>query len=523
MAISYNSGVRDTVGFDNLTLTYPASPTDPCAVAIVIAEGGSLAAPVYRGRTMTLEVSNNANNQDVGVYTLSSSELALGSGNTATCGASGTFGQWCIALFEGVDQSSLGSLAQFSGSIGGGASWGGYTSALATGEWAVIGAGRQAASSGAQSGWDGDIGSPSGSDDVSMLAAYESSTSQTVTYNSDPYNAGCYAGIELQEATATGQTLTAPLFTSSGSIFTPSLSPTLGLPAIASGSTLHLPSLTPGSVQLTAPLYGPDSTIHLPSLAASIGLALPLHGPESSIPTPSLSLGSVQLTAPLYGPDTTLHLPSLSVGAQSLTLPLTGPDSTIHLPTLSVGSVTVTTPLYGPDTTLHLPSLAQEGTLVTPLFTSSGAIHEPGLSPTLGLPAVGPGSTIHTPSLSGGEAGLAAGGGRGGIILQPDPRERERKREEPPEPASEPEPVAVALRRTVPKGPVKSTVTSPDELEITRQHIVDLPSPDATQMQRVRSRDASEALKADRKRKRLESEDRELLEMVAQAVRDGLI
>jgi hypothetical protein len=192
------------------------------------------------------------------------------------------------------------------------------------------------------------------------------------------------------DASASPQSLTAPLLTNSSTVYAPTVSqPQVLSPAlVTNASTLYTPTVTPGQVTLS------------PGLLTN----------ASSFYSPTVTPGAVSLSPGLLTNTSTLYAPTVSQAAVTLSPPLLTNTSVIYAATVTPGPVSLSPGLLTNASTIYSPTVTQGGgaqNLTASLLTNSNTLYAPTVTP--GAVTLSPGrldnvSDIYPPTVL--QAGL---------------------------------------------------------------------------------------------------------------------
>jgi hypothetical protein len=245
----------------------------------------------------------------------------------------------------------------------------------------------------------------------------------------DPTN-GTYTVINNYRRSAGAQVLSAPGNNAKGDsdwALIVDEGPGLELPAIASTTTLHPPTVSPGAVTVELPHIASTTTLNPPTVAAPTATIEPPHIASATVLNPpTITTGAVTVDLPHIASESVLNPPTASPGAVTVVLPHIASTSTLNPPTITTGAVTVALPhiasvtvlnpptvtpgLIGivmshidSTTALYEPAVAASGGLATPHIDSTNVLHPPTITTgavTISLPHIASANTVNAPAVA---------------------------------------------------------------------------------------------------------------------------
>ena len=200
------------------------------------------------------------------------------------------------------------------------------------------------------------------------------------------------------------QSLTASLFTSSSTIFVPTVQASKALSAglFSNANTLYSPTVT-ATKTLGTSFYSNAQVLYPPAVSVgSVSISPPLYSNTQTFYPQTVSVGSVSISPPLYSNAQTFYPQTVSVGSASITPSLYSNAQTFYPQTVSVGSASITPSLYSNTQTFYAHVLNQVGgpqNVVVPLFNNTQTFYSPLLSP--GAVSVTPSLYANAPTFYG--------------------------------------------------------------------------------------------------------------------------
>jgi len=179
------------------------------------------------------------------------------------------------------------------------------------------------------------------------------------------------------------QTLTPPLHTNSQSFYSPAVSQSsapqsLTASLFTSSSTIFVPTVQ-ASKALSAGLFSNANTPYSPTVTATKTLATSFYSNAQAFYPPAVSVGAVSISPPLYSNTPTFYAHVLNQvgGPQNVVVPLFNNTQTFYSPLLSPGAVSVAPSLYANAPTFYGLTVTTSKALTASLFSNSSELYEP--------------------------------------------------------------------------------------------------------------------------------------------------
>ena len=179
------------------------------------------------------------------------------------------------------------------------------------------------------------------------------------------------------------QTLTPPLHTNSQSFYSPAVSQSsapqsLTASLFTSSSTIFVPTVQ-ASKALSVGLFSNANTPYSPTVTATKTLATSFYSNAQVFYPPAVSVGAVSISPPLYSNTPTFYAHVLNQvgGPQNVVVPLFNNTQTFYSPLLSPGAVSVTPSLYANAPTFYGLTVTTSKTLTASLFSNASELYEP--------------------------------------------------------------------------------------------------------------------------------------------------
>ena len=191
-----------------------------------------------------------------------------------------------------------------------------------------------------------------------------------------PWSGSVAAFLEL----IASQSVTPDNLTNTSTIHEPTVTPgsaTAVPDHLTNSSTVHNPTLIPGAVTITPDHLSNSSTIHEPTVTAS-GEIVPAHLTNISvIHEPTTTPGAVTVEPDHLTNTSNIHSPTVS-GAAAISPDHLSNSSTVHEPTVTPGAATVTPDTIISGTAVHSPTITPGAITITPdHLTNTSTIYAP--------------------------------------------------------------------------------------------------------------------------------------------------
>ena len=174
------------------------------------------------------------------------------------------------------------------------------------------------------------------------------------------------------------QTLTPPLHTNSQSFYSPAVSQSsapqsLTASLFTSSSTIFVPTVQ-ASKALSAGLFSNANTLYSPTVTATKTLATSFYSNAQVFYPPAVSVGAVSISPSLYSNTQTFYPQTVSVGSVSISPPLYSNTQTFYPQTVSVGSASITPSLYSNTQTFYPQTVSVGAVSISPPLYSNAQV-----------------------------------------------------------------------------------------------------------------------------------------------------